>query len=114
MFRVWMPVTQQWLDHVSATVALTFKEEGYTVLRMDLPFPAVPVSLSTAQLCVGSDEFTFTADASELGWPPGFFPKSIRVADFGNGQPLNLVSVTPERALYSQDVGCLDVLIFND
>lgn len=59
---------------------------------------------------------TFTAEASELGLRPGQWPAHIKVGpgQFGNGQHFILMSITPQRARYSQDLGCAELLIFND
>lgn len=38
MFRVWNHITFTWIENVSADEALIYKEEGYVVQRMDLPY----------------------------------------------------------------------------
>ncbi len=40
MFRVWYKT--RWIENVPVDEALVFKEEGYIVLRMDLPFTTPP------------------------------------------------------------------------
>lgn len=42
MFRVWSPVLNKWIEDVPLDEALVYKEEGYVVLRMDLPFTTPP------------------------------------------------------------------------
>ena len=42
MFRVWSPVLHRWIEDVPPDEALVYKEEGYVVLRMDLPFTTPP------------------------------------------------------------------------
>lgn len=41
MFRVWYK--DRWIENVPAAEALTYKEEGCFVLRMDLPYATPPV-----------------------------------------------------------------------
>lgn len=40
MYRVWY--FNRWLEDVAITEALVFKEEGYKVQRMDLPYTTPP------------------------------------------------------------------------
>lgn len=40
MFRVW--INGRWIENVPVTEALVYKEEGYIVQRMDLPFNTPP------------------------------------------------------------------------
>ena len=40
MFRVWF--VNRWIENVPPSEALVYKEEGYIVLRMDLPFSTPP------------------------------------------------------------------------
>ncbi len=42
MYRVWLPSFNKWIEHVPVHEALVYKEEGYTVLRMDLPYQTPP------------------------------------------------------------------------
>lgn len=42
MYRVWLPSQQRWIVDVPVTEALVYKEEGYTVQRMDLPYETLP------------------------------------------------------------------------
>jgi hypothetical protein len=42
MYRVWIPMIQRWIENVPVTEALVYKEEGYKVLRMDLPYETPP------------------------------------------------------------------------
>lgn len=43
MFRVWSPVLYRWIENVPPDEASVYKEEGYVVLRMDLPYTTPPV-----------------------------------------------------------------------
>jgi hypothetical protein len=40
MFRVWLGT--RWIENVPLTEALVYKEDGYHVQRMDLPFSTPP------------------------------------------------------------------------
>lgn len=42
MYRVWIPMIQKWIENVPVLEALTYKEEGYIVQRMDLPYNTPP------------------------------------------------------------------------
>jgi len=42
MYRVWLPSFNKWIENVPVLEALVYKEEGYTVLRMDLPYQTPP------------------------------------------------------------------------
>ena len=39
MFRVWLEDQKRWLENVPVDEALTYKSEGFVVIRMDLPYP---------------------------------------------------------------------------
>ena len=56
---------------------------------------------------------SFSVDASELGWPPGFVPKTVNT-NLGNGLPLVIERVTADKFVYRQDSGCVYVTVFND
>lgn len=43
MYRVWNHITFSWIENVPVTEALIYKEEGYVVQRMDLPYTTTPV-----------------------------------------------------------------------
>jgi hypothetical protein len=56
----------------------------------------------------------FTAEASELGLPPGQWPKTLETS-LGNGQPFVLFSVHDGGTRhYEQDKGCITLLVYND
>lgn len=61
----------------------------------------------------------YTAEASEQGLAPGFWPTKLRVQGFGNGN-LFYHRETRKRngetlfAKYTQDKGCIDIIIYND
>jgi hypothetical protein len=40
MFRAWY--NGRWIENIPATEALVYKQEGHTVIRMDLPFTTPP------------------------------------------------------------------------
>ncbi len=44
MYRVWYPALNRWIENIPVTEALVYKEEGYVVIRMDLPIPDVSTS----------------------------------------------------------------------
>lgn len=45
MFRVWHDRLNRWLTNIPVDEALVYKEEGYIVKRMDLPFETPPKEL---------------------------------------------------------------------
>ena len=55
----------------------------------------------------------FAADASELRWPPGFFP-DIVATDLGNAQPLVKVQQSPQCVKYAQLSGETFLVVYND
>ncbi len=59
---------------------------------------------------------TFSAEASSLGLEPGVVPSKIETTDIGNGLPLifNRVSSTNEVFVYRQELGNVQLHIFND
>jgi hypothetical protein len=59
------------------------------------------------------DALVFSTDASELGWAPGYFPKSVET-DLGNHRNLILIDLDENRARYAQDAGCIEVKVYND
>jgi hypothetical protein len=38
MYRVWIASQGRWIENVPASEARVYLEEGYTCLRMDLPY----------------------------------------------------------------------------
>lgn len=42
MFRVWIPILGKWIENIPATEAVVYLEEGYKVIRMDLPYETPP------------------------------------------------------------------------
>lgn len=42
MFRVWY--SDRWIENIPVQEAVVFKEEGYIVLRMDLPYTTPPTA----------------------------------------------------------------------
>ena len=73
---------------------------------------AKPAAIARAQV-TSNGLHRYVAEASDLGWPPGYFPKRLKT-DLGNGQDLTLKSLTSEKAFYEQDMGCIGVTVFND
>ncbi len=57
--------------------------------------------------------YQFTAGASELGLPVGYWPPMLET-DLGNRQRLLLVSKDSERAVYQQTFGSMQLVIFAD
>jgi hypothetical protein len=55
----------------------------------------------------------FTAEASELGWPPGSWPRTVDT-EIGNGLSLVLVDLTDAGATYRQSLGCITLTVWND
>lgn len=55
----------------------------------------------------------FSACASDLGLRPGQWPATIDT-NLGNGQPLVKRFVTEGAVTYRQQLGCIDVTLFND
>lgn len=57
----------------------------------------------------------FMAEASELGWKPGFLPYYVQT-DLGNGLELVLAEVNYEAGYftYDQSAGCVTLRVFND
>jgi hypothetical protein len=54
----------------------------------------------------------FRTNASDLGWPPGFWPKVVPTT-LGNQQPLVRDRITPHSMTYFQTAGCIQVEVFN-
>jgi len=67
------------------------------------------------KMLLESSAHNFTAEASELRWPPGYRPQMLQV-DIGNGQPymLDEVRTTEDRWVYFQIAGCVTITVFND
>ena len=42
-YRVWLARQNRWIENVSATEALVFKQDKHVVIRMDLPFDTPPM-----------------------------------------------------------------------
>jgi hypothetical protein len=55
----------------------------------------------------------WSADASDLGWPAGYWPRTVRT-QLGNGLSFVLSTVTADRATYRQTAGCLLLTVWND
>jgi hypothetical protein len=54
-------------------------------------------------------------DASELGWAPGEVPSSIKIdVNIGNRMDFILVDLSPETFVYRQELGCLELTVYND
>ena len=62
-----------------------------------------------------TDVHQFTAEASDLGWPAGHFPRTL-TTDLGNGQPFTLTRVDDGHGThhYAQTFGCITLVVFND
>lgn len=63
---------------------------------------------------------SYSGEASELGFPVGWWPHEVTVPGLGNGQPFHVRRdiVTPDGEfggrVYKQLMGCLTLTIFND
>jgi hypothetical protein len=55
----------------------------------------------------------FSTEASSLRWPVGYFPSEV-ATDLGNQQPLQLQRMDDYVAVYQQQAGCVQVLVYND
>jgi len=55
----------------------------------------------------------FIADASDLQWPPGYFPEVLDTS-LGNKLPFYRVSLTAQAAKYEQHSGCISLTVLND
>jgi hypothetical protein len=56
---------------------------------------------------------SFVADASDLGWPPGHWPHHVET-NLGNGQRLIRTTLDDKGALYVQELGIVEVQVYND
>lgn len=57
--------------------------------------------------------FNYTAEASQLGWAPGFFPEVLETS-LGNKLHFVRQSLTAEKAEYVQAGGCISLTVYND
>ena len=75
-------------------------------------FPVSPDDLTRAPASMPN---VYTAEASELGMPPGVWPTSLKCA-IGNGLPFmtHKISPTGEFVIYRQCAGMTDIIIYND
>lgn len=55
----------------------------------------------------------FTAEASELGLLPHSWPVTLPTT-LGNGRPFILQAAATAKAMYRQEFGCIDLVVFND
>lgn len=61
-----------------------------------------------------TDPFNLLTDASALGWPPGYWPKTIR-ATVGNSLDFRATAFLPDGGLrYEQVGGCITLDVLND
>lgn len=69
----------------------------------------------TRELVAGTHQqpHRFYADASDLGWAPGYFPEQVDT-DLGNGLPFVKTDQDEDRIRYSQANGCITLVVFND
>lgn len=62
----------------------------------------------------------YSAEASELGLPPGQWPQQIMVVGLGNGHPFRPLKVLYDDSgefgglVYRQAMGCVNLTVFND
>lgn len=58
---------------------------------------------------------TFSAEASELGFPVGKIPQTLEVEEkIGNGMFFYLIKATAEMFTYWQEGGCIRIEVYND
>jgi len=55
----------------------------------------------------------WSAFASDLGWPPGNWPRKVET-NLGNGKPFLMLGMTGDGALYRQTNGYTMLQVFND
>lgn len=56
----------------------------------------------------------FTAEASDLGWPPGMWPRRFKVNGLGNGQYFVKMTERDGVKIYCQEFGCTFIKVWND
>ena len=61
----------------------------------------------------GHCSFEYTADASSLGWAPGFFPEYLET-NLGNKMNFVREHLDCMSAVYTQLGGCISLRVFND
>lgn len=55
----------------------------------------------------------FATDASDLAFRIGFAPRRMRT-NLGNGRDFIMQTINHEKAVYQQDGGCVQLIVFND
>lgn len=66
------------------------------------------------QFRVGRGQFIFSAEASDLGWPPGMWPNQFKVNGLGNGQFFVKMMQRESVIVYMQELGCVQIEVWND
>lgn len=62
----------------------------------------------------------WSAEANELGWPPGQWPLELEVPGLGNGNPFIAMKEIKTAShefggiVYRQRFGCVNLTVFND
>jgi len=74
---------------------------------------AFPVSIDVRNI-FESRHNELLADASDLGWAPGFVPSRVDVRWVGNGNLFHLVEFTSDAFVYQQRFGSLRLTVLND
>lgn len=67
----------------------------------------------TSEQATEVETHQFVAEASDLGLPPGEFPRRIDT-NMGNGQPFVFQAFRAEVAVYRQAFGCIVLRLLND
>ncbi|MEX3635928.1 hypothetical protein [Paraburkholderia sp. BR14320] len=75
--------------------------------------PVADIPVIRAEQLEHHDLYSYTAEASELGWRPGYVPEVLGT-DMGNGQPFRLAHADAQRFMYRQLFGCISLTVFND
>ena len=78
------------------------------------PISLIEIKLKDLTDCSGSSGDLFTAEASSLGWKPGSWPQNLAVQDLGNGESFYAIKQDSDGIRYHQNLGCIDIMIFND
>lgn len=96
--------------HVEA--ARLLKSDGSMQLKIVEVLPSALKHIDRSQV-VEESFHEFAAEASELGWPPGYRP-SMLTTDLGNGQNFVLTAFDDRAFIYQQSAGCITLTVFND
>jgi hypothetical protein len=122
--RYWNDLTSSWVEAADAAVLYVEPEAAHEEARrllkadgsMQLKIVEIlPDSLKRVDRSQVVEEsiHEFAAEASELGWPPGYLP-TVLATNLGNGQPFMLNAFDDRAFVYQQSAGCITLTVFND